>query len=157
MSELKVIDVDRMADVRSLSGQFYRKSEADEVISTIKAERDEYRYNLSCARNEIHNMQIAMREDIKSIAEKDKEIQRLENLCASYRHDCDNLAIREANALKEIGRDNRVLRHQKHKRCLAMANYLGLVSALVHGETQLEYMRRELKWLKLAEKFKEAK
>ena len=93
----------------------------------------------------------------KVIAEKDKEIQRLENLCASYRHDCDNLAIREANALKEIGRDNRVIRHQKHKRCLAMANYLGLVSALVHGETQLEYMRRELKWLKLAEKFKEAK
>lgn len=29
MSELKVIDVDKMADVRSLSGQFYRKSEAD--------------------------------------------------------------------------------------------------------------------------------
>ena len=25
MSELKVIDVDRMADVRSLSGQFYRR------------------------------------------------------------------------------------------------------------------------------------
>ena len=93
----------------------------------------------------------------KVIAEKDKEIQRLENLCASYRHDCDNLAIRESNALKEIGRDNRVIRHQKHKRCLATANYLGLVSALLHGETQLEYMRRELKWLKLAEKFKEAK
>ena len=57
------------------------------------------------------------------IAEKDKEIQRLENLCASYRHDCDNFAIREANALKEIGRDNRVIRHQKHKRCMAMARW----------------------------------
>ena len=32
MSELKVIDVDKMADVRSLSGRFYRKPEADEVI-----------------------------------------------------------------------------------------------------------------------------
>lgn len=64
MSELKVIDVDKMADVRSLSGQFYRKFEVDEVISTIKAERDEYRYNLSCARNEIHNMQLSMTEDI---------------------------------------------------------------------------------------------
>lgn len=49
------------------------------------------------------------------------------------------------------------LRRQKHKRCKAMATYFGLVSALVHGKTQLEYMRRELKWLKLAEKFKEAK
>lgn len=53
MSELKVIDVDKMADVRSLSGQFNRKPEVDEVISTIKSERDEYRYNISCARNEI--------------------------------------------------------------------------------------------------------
>ena len=77
MNELKLIDVDKMADVRSLSGQFYRKSEVDEVISTIKSERDEYRYNLSCARNEIHNMQIAMRDDIKSITNKDKEIAEL--------------------------------------------------------------------------------
>ena len=77
MSELKLIDVDKMADVRSLSGQFYRKSEADEVISTIKSERDEYRYNLSCARNEIHNMQIAMRDEINSITNKDQEIAEL--------------------------------------------------------------------------------
>ena len=33
MSELKVIDVDKMADVRSLSGRFYRKSEVDKVIA----------------------------------------------------------------------------------------------------------------------------
>lgn len=36
MSELKVIDVDKMADVRSLSGQFYRKSEVDEVIEYLQ-------------------------------------------------------------------------------------------------------------------------
>ena len=59
----------------------------------------------------------------KVIAEKDKEIQRLENLCESYRIDCDNLAIREANAYKEIERDNKQLRHQKYKRCLAMAKW----------------------------------
>ncbi len=52
----------------------------------------------------------------KVIAEKDKEIQRLENLCESYRIDCDNLAIREANAYKEIERDNKQIRHQKHSR-----------------------------------------
>lgn len=56
---------------------FYIKSEADEVISTIRAERDEYRYNLSCARNEINNIQISMREDVKTIAEKDAEITKL--------------------------------------------------------------------------------
>lgn len=36
MNELKVIDVDKMADVRSLSGQFYRKSEVDEVIEYLQ-------------------------------------------------------------------------------------------------------------------------
>lgn len=39
MSELNVIDVDKMADVRSLSGQFYRKSEADKVIVHHKYKR----------------------------------------------------------------------------------------------------------------------
>ena len=36
MSELKVIDVDKMADVRSLSGQFYRKSEAYKEIQRLE-------------------------------------------------------------------------------------------------------------------------
>jgi hypothetical protein len=39
MSELKAIDVDKMADVRSLSGQFYLKSEADKVIARHKYKR----------------------------------------------------------------------------------------------------------------------
>ena len=101
------------------------------------------------------------------IAEKDKEIQRLENLCASYRHDCDNLAIREANALKEIGRDNRVIRHQKHKRCLAMTEMCDevMMSCELRGYTVLRIwankhewaMRWKYRWLELAEKFKEVK
>ena len=102
------------------------------------------------------------------IAEKDKEIQRLENLCASYRHDCDNFAIREANALKEIGRDNRVIRHQKHKRCMAMARWFA-AECVVNQNTYKKYFTHKSefriehfrKWyfrlLKLAEQFKEAK
>ena len=94
----------------------------------------------------------------KVIAEKDKEIQRLENLCASYRHDCDNLAIRESNALKEIGRDNRVIRHQKHKRCLAMASYWVAVGYQCVDNKHIQMAeKRHYKWLKLADKFKEAK
>ena len=38
MIELKVIDVDKMADVRSLSGQFYRKFEVDKYINLLKDE-----------------------------------------------------------------------------------------------------------------------
>ena len=103
------------------------------------------------------------------IAEKDKEIQRLENLCESYRIDCDNLAIREANAYKEIERDNKQIRRNKYKRCLTMAkrcftksNYHFVLAR--HGEDAKENNRRSIlyykwrkRWLKIAKKFKEAK
>ena len=52
---------------------------------------------------------------------------------------------------------DKVIAHHKHKRCMAMANYWGLVSACTHREIQLKCMRRELKWHKLAEQFKGAK
>ncbi len=43
MIELKVIDVDKMADVRSLSGQFYRKSEVDKTILSLEYICENYR------------------------------------------------------------------------------------------------------------------
>ena len=43
MSELKVIDVDKMEDVRSLSGQFYRKSEVDKKIQSLEYLCENYR------------------------------------------------------------------------------------------------------------------
>ena len=149
MNELKVIDVDKMADVRSLSGQFYRKSEVDEVISTIKAERDEYRYNLSCARNEINNMQIAMRDDIKSITNKDKEIAELEDRIADGDKDFDMVNNQNERLLKFV-------RHHKHKRCLAMAQVLEHVCPITNRKAK--WMDKwHKRWLELSEKFKEAK
>ena len=70
-----------------------------------------------------------------------------------------------ANALKEKLVEHATLRewaelqlrHQKYKRCLDKANYWGLVGSCTHGLIQLKCMRRELKFRKLAEKFKEAK
>ena len=155
MSELKVIDVDKMADVRSLSGQFYRKSEVDEVISTIKAERDEYRLNLSCARNEIHNMQIAMRDDIKSITNKDKEIAELEDRIADGDKDFEMVNNQNERLLKFV-------RHHKHKRCLAMARWFKIMSILaadyrVPREKWNFYEKWHNRWLELSEKFKEVK
>lgn len=87
MSELKEIDARELVVNNHYwpneeSMRVYLKSEADEVISTIKAERDEYRYNLSCARNEIHNLSVSMKEDVKTIAEKDKEIVKLKEQVA---------------------------------------------------------------------------
>ena len=59
MSELKVIDVDKMADVRSLSGQFYRKSEVDEVIEYLQNQlslaRTELIKSLAKAQHEAHH------------------------------------------------------------------------------------------------------
>ena len=149
MNELKVIDVDKMADVRSLSGQFYRKSEVDEVISTIKAERDEYRYNLSCARNEINNMQIAMRDDIKSITNKDKEIAELEDRIADGDKDFEMVNNQNERLLKFV-------RHHKHKRCLAMAQVLEHVCPITNRKAK--WMDKwHKRWLELSEKFKEMK
>ena len=149
MSELKVIDVDKMADVRSLSGQFYRKSEVDEVISTIKAERDEYRYNLSCARNEINNMQIAMRDDIKSITNKDKEIAELEDRIADGDKDFEMVNNQNERLLKFV-------RHHKYKRCLAMAQVLEHVCPITNRKAKWQDKWHK-RWLELSEKFKEAK
>ena len=67
----------------------------------------------------------------------------------------DAITIAKSYYLKSEA--DKVIARHKYKRCLAMANYWGLVSACTHGEIQLKCMRRELKWHKLAEKFKEAK
>lgn len=149
MSELKVIDVDKMADARSLSGQFYRKSEVDEVISTIKAERDEYRLNLSCARNEINNIQIAMRDDIKSITNKDKEIAELEERIADGDKDFEMVNNQNERLIKTV-------LHHKHKRCLAMAQVLEHVCPITNRKAKWQDKWHK-RWLELSEKFKEAK
>lgn len=125
---------DELTDAITTAKSYYLKSEADKVIADLE---------------ESHKM------EVKQLL---IEIKRLENLCASYRHDCDNLAIREANALKEIGRDNRVIRHQKYKRCLAMASYWVAVSyQCVDDKHRQNAERHHRKWLELANKFEEIK
>ena len=117
-----------------ICNEVYLKFEADKVIAELEESH----------KKEVEQLLI--------------ETKRLENLCASYRHDCDNLAIREANALKEIGRDNRVIRHQKYRRCLAMASYwLAVIYHCVDDKHRQKAENRHYKWLELSEKFKEAK
>ena len=109
MSELKVIDVDRMADVRSLSGQFYRKSEADKYINLLKdkANYNEFAYKLKS--------------------------EELADTCRFYEDE---------------------LRHQKYRRCLAMANYWLAVSYhCVDDKHRQSAERHRRKWLELVCKF----
>ena len=114
MSELKVIDVDRMADVRSLSGQFYRKSEADKYINLLKdkANYNEFAYKLKS--------------------------EELADTCRFYEDE---------------------LRHQKYKRCLAMAMMCEKRSEIYFSwSKKMDFILKwKLRWLELAEKFKEAK
>ena len=87
--------------------EYYLKSEADNVISTIRAERDEYRYNLSCARNEIHNLSMSMREDVKRIADKDKVIADLEE---SHKMEVEQLLMKIAGLEKLVETANKLLK-----------------------------------------------
>ena len=120
LSELKVIDVDMMADVRSLSGQFYRKSEADKYINLLKdkANYNEFAYKLKS--------------------------EELADTCRFYEDE---------------------LRHQKYRRCLAMAKMCDevMMSCELRGYTVLRIwankhewaMRWKYRWLELSEKFKD--
>ena len=166
MSELKAVHAFDVYEAYTKTGddeaaQVYLKSEADKVISTIRAERDEYRYNLSCARNEIHNLSMSMREDVKRIADKDKEIADLK---ADYKEACDRLQT--ANLIKD--EQLAATRHSKRKRCLAMARIAqddwrlhNSFYAMGHREFEKRkcefYEKWRERWLKIAEQFKEAK
>lgn len=66
MTELKVIDVDNMADVRSLSGRFYRKSEADKEIQRLEKLCENYR----CDCDDLAIMTDKMRRAGRSLRQK---------------------------------------------------------------------------------------
>lgn len=170
MSELKVYHHELRHNEYE---EFYLKYEADEVISIIQAEHDEYRYNLSCARNEIHNLQIAMREDVKTIADLRAQIVQADAECANalkeskelkadYKEACGRLQT--ANLIKD--EQLAATRHQKYKRCLNKAEWCEERCArydLLQEHSGFSW-RREIdfyfrwhnRWLELAEKFKEA-
>lgn len=116
----------------------------------IKKRENEQYFTFQCNVRQMCKDVLAKLEEQESvIAEKDAEIARLK-------------AIRKVHveAIESKGaglqQDEEEILHQKYKRCLAMADYWGLVSACTHGLIQLKCMRRELKFRKLADKFKEA-
>ena len=112
MSELKAYRFwgqDEVWPDANFGSDYYLKSEADNVISTIRAERDEYRYNLSCARNEIHNLSMSMREDVKRIADKDKVIADLEE---SHKMEVEQLLMEIAGLKKLVETADKLLKQK---------------------------------------------
>ena len=122
-----------------------------------KRENEQYATFQCNVRQMCKDVLAKLEEQESEIAEKDKEIQRLEKLCENYRCDCDNLAIM-TDKLKKAGRSLRQnMNHQKYKRCLAMAklcNEKWLVHNFAEVTTKLRfYDKWENRWLELTEKF----
>ena len=121
---------------------YYLKSEADKAI----AEKDEEIYNIKYSRDEW----------AKACNQKDKEIAELEK-----RIDDGDKDFEMANNQNE--RLLKIVRHQKYKRCLAMAKWC---DAQVEWYNSLNedysfwldlYVKWHNRWLELAERCKEAK
>ena len=154
MSELKSVYIDRTGDwcrSENDTGKFYLKSEADKVIAELE---------------ESHKKEVGQL--LIEIAEQKSEIERLEILCANYRHDCDNLAISNEQAKRAARTLLKKMNHNKYKRCLAMARYYeeevrDSIEYMRHcGDgydayvnAHIEKMKKRLEtWRSLAEKFK---
>lgn len=87
----------------------------------------------------------------KVIAEKDKNIAELEERIADGDKDFEMADHQNERLLK-------IVRHNKYKRCLDMGKYWLAVSyQCVDDKHRQQANRHRKKWLKLAEKFKEAK
>ena len=132
MSELKVIDVDRMADVRSLSGQFYRKSEADKYINLLKdkANYNEFAYKLKS--EELADTCRFYEDELRR--QKHKRCLAMAERCKYRMYYL--AAVVEQEASKIIPLKAQIQWYEKRER-------------------RMYYWKN--RWLELAEKFKEAK
>ena len=138
MSELKAVHAFDVYEAYTKTGdddaaQVYLKSEADKVIAELQAMLEE--------RN-------------KQVGELKKERDWLAKDRAQAYDDLEKRA--QLNIKQEES-----IRHQKYKRCLAMAKWCK--SMMVFNDRYgtmtkwLHYNRWHKRWLELAEKFKEAK
>ena len=99
-------------------------------------------------------------------SEADKVIADLEE---SHKKEVEKILIEVAELQKQVhdyaqglyviqARADKEARHQKYKRCLAMAKLCGLMSAFHGGEWYARWINRWYeRWQELSEKFKEAK
>ena len=143
MRKLKAYTYDDMLDgVANVDIEYYPKSEADKVIAELE---------------ESHKKEVGQL--LIEIAEQKSEIERLEILCANYRHDCDNLAISNEQVKKAASTLLKKMNHNKRKRCLAMAKLCQWkMGVFIYKEEKRNfYQRSHKRWSMLAEKLKEAK
>ena len=143
MSELKAVHAFDVYEAYTKTGdddaaQVYLKSEADKVIADLE---------------ESHKREVGQL--LIEIAEQKSEIERLEILCADYRHDCDNLAISNEQVKRAASTILKKMNHHKYKRCLAMA---AKCEAWIRLDVSPRHTHRFIRWYKIwlaiSEKFK---
>ena len=148
-------------DIHLDDNLFYLKSEVDKVIADKDKEIAELKADIADLRDDKKSTDAILDERNAELAklqaiieERDKTI---DDRKADYKEACDRLQT--ANLIKD--EQLAATRHQKYKRCLAMAklcNEKWLVHNFVEIPTKLRfYDKWEKRWLELAEKFKEAK
>ena len=160
MSELKAYTYDDMLDgAADVDVEYYPKSEADKVIAELKCLVNGLQNRSGLWHyNAVEEHKKFVQAD-KVIAEQKSEIERLEILCANYRHDCDNLAISNEQVKKAARTLLKKMNHNKRKRCLAMAKLCQWkMGVFIYKEEKSNFYQRWYKrWSMLAEKLKEAK
>ena len=119
----------------------------------------------------IESAQVYLKEDVdKTLAEKDKEIAEKDEIIDELKEHIDELQKATDSAWSKVNAIYDELRHQKYKRCLAMARWCEskvhhirrtpLCDMDEHEGWQHDdefWQRWHKRWLELAEKFKEAK
>ena len=100
-------------------------------------------------------VEVCLKEDVdKVIAENNKEIARLKDIRKVHVEAIESMGAR-------LQQDEEEIRHQKYKRCLAMAyaEWLKQMTLCNYPESILyrRASKRECKWKEMSQKFKEAK
>ena len=136
MSELEAY-IAPTADGTGLA-EYYLKSEADKMIADLENK-------LAVAQQTLRlNQPEALYSDLETMGRLSHEIMELKKACK----DKDDWCL---HTLKE-------LRHQKYKRCLAMARWCNERIARIEKDYASNFYKRwKKRWLEFAEKIKEAK
>lgn len=121
----------------------------------IKKRENEQYATFQCNVRQMCKDVLAKLEEQESVlAEKDKEIAELEERITDGDKDFEMATSQNERLIK-------IVRHQKHKRCLAMSEWCDSEADVADADGDYEdmrwYQKWHQKWLELSEKFKEAK
>ena len=157
MIELKAIDMIVNDDYKT---KVYLKSEADKVIAELKdiieKNQSAYYVDLGIVAKDCEKLKAS--EDVL-VTDNRNLLDKVKNLENHLRENADHFQRNEAQILENADKE---IRHNKYKRCLAMAhicykNSIACANYTMPHEKYKHWRRWQTIWSELAEKFKRAK